>query len=287
MKQSLIDRVLNGLAGLILAILGLGLFVYGLGIFPFTLDMTFIDGPFTFWQHVLLVAIALVLLLLGVRGITAIFRSNKEKGFILQRTEYGDLNISMNAMENMVKKVVDMNDELKVTNTKILHTKEGVIVAVRILLENGVNIPMIVSALQKQTRQYITSCSGVDVKEVRVYVDTSSHGNAHAKGDVQSQVAADADAAEKAGRMVDRLNDAVQKAIQSDAVTAQNQLPEEAKEPLHQRIFRKKEEEQTEEKADESKPETKDKTAEKQAPKTTKNKASAKPDTDPHNKEDA
>jgi len=282
MKRSLTDRVLTGLAGLILAVLGLGLFVYGVGIFPFELNLTFLEGPFTFWQHLLMVLIALVLLLLGIRGVSAIFRSNKEKGFILQRTDYGDLNISMNAMENMVKKVVDANDELKVTHTKISHTKDGVIVSVRILLENGVNIPMVVSALQKQTRQYITSCSGVDVKEVRVYVDTSAHVGSGRKGDAHSEIAADVDAVEKAGRMVDRLNDAVQKAIQSDA--APSQEAGETKEPLHQRIFRKKEEEQTVENAEETKEETIDEAKEEKPPKTKK--AAAKPAADPHDKEE-
>ena len=95
------------------------MFVYGIGIYPFDLNLSFAQDTMGFWQHVLMVGIALVLLLLGLRGVSKIFRSNKEKGFILQRTEYGDLNISMNAMENMVKKCVDMNDELKVTQTKI------------------------------------------------------------------------------------------------------------------------------------------------------------------------
>ena len=286
MKRGLLDRVLTGLAGLILTILGLGLFVYGIGIFPFQLDMAFIEGPFTFLQHLLMAAIALVLLLLGVRGLAAIFQSGKEKGFILQRTEYGDLNISMNAMENMVKKVVDMNDELKVTHTKISHTKDGVIVAVRILLENGVNIPMIVSALQKQTRQYITSCSGVDVKEVRVFVDTTPGSGPKLHVDKGSEIAADVDAAEKAGRMVDRLNDAVQKAIKSDV--SPKQEPEDKKEPLHQRIFRKKEEEQAGEKEEGEKS---DKTAavaeQEKAPEEIQKKAAAKPAGDPHDKEDA
>ncbi len=236
MKQSFWDRLLTGLAGLILVTLGIGLFVFGVGFFPFTLDLSFFDGPFTFWQHVLMVAAALVLLLLGARGVARVFRSNREKGFILQRTEYGDLNISMNAMENMVKKCVDMNDELKVTQTKIHHTREGVIVSIRILLENGVNIPMIVSALQKQTKQYITSCSGVDVKEVRVFVDTHLSAGLRGLGDKPGDIAA----AEKANRMVDRLNDSVQKAIQADAGP---QAEVEKKEPLHQRIFRKREEE--------------------------------------------
>lgn len=278
MNRSLIDRLLAGLAGLILLTLGIGLFVYGVGIFPFQLNLAFFEGPITFWQHVLMVFIALVLLLLGCWGVAKIFRSSREKGFILQRTEFGDLNISMNAMENMVKKCVDMNDALKVTQTKILHTRDGVIVSIRILLENGVNIPMIVGALQKQTKQYITSCSGVDVKEVRVFVDTSNTAGQH-NGEKTTEIAADVDAAEKANRMVDRLNDAVQKAIQSDAAP----LAGDKRDSLHQRIFRKKEEEPVkaeaaEPKAEESVPEDKPK-----APKASKKKANET--TDPHDKE--
>ncbi len=288
MKRTFFDRVLTGLAGLILTLLGIGLFVYGVGIFPFELDTTFLEGPFTFWQHVLLAAIALVLLLLGLRGVAAMFRSNKEKGFILQHTEYGDLNISMNAMENMVKKVVDMNDELKVTSTKISHTKDGVIVSVRVLLENGVNIPMIVSALQRQTRQYITSCSGVEVKEVRVFVDTTAGSGPKLHTEKGNELVADVDAVEKAGRMVDRLNDAVQKAIKSDAAP---KLPEDEKEALHQRIFRKKGEAHEEETAEAAATVTDENTdqaepeKEKQ-PKTTKKKAAAPKTGDPHEKED-
>ncbi|MBE0600840.1 MAG: alkaline shock response membrane anchor protein AmaP, partial [Firmicutes bacterium] len=235
----------------------------------------------------LLAAIALVIFLLGIKGIAAIFRSNKEKGFILQRTEYGDLNISMNAMENMVKKVVDMNDELKVNHTKISHTKDGVIVSVRILLENGVNIPMIVSALQKQTRQYITSCSGVDVKEVRVYVDTTPGSGPELHADKGSEIIADVDAVEKAGRMVDKLNDAVQKAIKADAAP---KLPAEEKESLHQRIFRKKGEAHEEETAQpeaEQPPAAQAEPKEEKAPKAAKKKAAAAKPGDPHDKEDA
>jgi membrane protein implicated in regulation of membrane protease activity len=282
MKRSLIDRLLTGLAGLILAFLGFGLFVYGIGIYPFELNLTFAEGTFTFWQHVLMVAAALVLLLLGVRGVSAVFRSGKEKGFILQRTEYGDLNISMNAMENMVKRCVDMNDELKVTQTKIAHTREGVIVSIRIMLENGVNIPMVVSALQKQTKQYITSCSGVDVKEVRVFVDTSEGMGPKSRGEKASEIAADVDAVEKAGRMVDRLNDAVQKAIQSDAAP---QAEAEKKEPLHQRIFRKNGEEPAQAQPAEEKAEVAAETVKDEAPKAAKKKAA--PKGDPHDKEDA
>jgi uncharacterized alkaline shock family protein YloU len=289
MKRSFVDRLSTGLAGLILAFLGIGLFVYGVGIYPFELNLTFAEGTFTFWQHVLMVVVALILLLLGVLSVSKVFRSNREKGFILQRTEYGDLNISMNAMENMVKKCVDMNDELKVTQTRILHTRDGVIVSIRILLENGVNIPMIVSALQRQTKQYITSCSGVDVKEVRVFVETSANMGLKHGGEKTSEMAADVDAAEKANRMVDRLNDAVQKAIRSDAAPP---VAEEKKEPLHQRIFRRHAEEPEEETAVPAQAEEPAAEAVGTAPDEPnaerKTKAKRKPaaDTDPHAKED-
>jgi uncharacterized alkaline shock family protein YloU len=285
MKQSFLDRLLTGLAGLILAFLGIGLFVYGVGIYPFELNLSFAEGTITFWQHVLMVAAALVLLLLGLRGMSRIFRSNREKGFILQRTEYGDLNISMNAMENMVKKCVDMNDELKVTQTKILHTRDGVTVSIRILLENGVNIPMIVSALQKQTKQYITSTSGIDVKEVKVFVDTSESTGKRQSGEKTSEVPVDLDAAEKAGRMVDRLNDAVQKAIQSDAPP---QPEKEKKEPLHQRIFRKREEEPIEtETAETGEPRTEEPAQEGKTKAAKEAKKKADIAGDPHDEEDA
>jgi uncharacterized alkaline shock family protein YloU len=282
MKHSFSDRLLSGLAGLILVTLGIGLFVYGVGIFPFQLNLAFLDGPFTFWQHVLMVLIALVLLLIGLWGVSKIFRSNKEKGFILQRTEYGDLNISMNAMENMVKKCVDMNDELKVTQTKIAHTRDGVIVSIRILLENGVNIPMIVSALQKQTKQYITSCSGVDVKEVRVFVETSSNMGLKREAEKTSGLAVDVDAADKAGRVVDRLNDAVQKAIQADAAQKPAAVKKEI--PLHQRIFGSREE--APEAAETAQPAAEEPVKEEKVKAAKAAKKKAVTGTDPHDKED-
>ena len=46
---------------------------------------------------------------------------------------------------------------------------------IKITLLSGVNIPLTVNALQKQIKQYITSCSGVDVHKVRVMVETDGH----------------------------------------------------------------------------------------------------------------
>ena len=116
----------------------------------------------------------LLLVMLGLHGVGLLFRRRKDKGFVTQHTEYGDMNISIKALENMVKKCVDAHSELTANSTRIYLVRGGVSMDMKITLASGVNIPLTVNALQKQIKQYITSCSGVDVHEVRVKVETDT-----------------------------------------------------------------------------------------------------------------
>ena len=84
------------------------------------------------------------------------------------------MSISIHAMENLVQKCVDRHEELTAVSNHIENTRDGVVVDLRIGLANGVSIPLVVSTLQKQIKQYITSCSGIDVQEVKVEVETAS-----------------------------------------------------------------------------------------------------------------
>jgi uncharacterized alkaline shock family protein YloU len=240
-KLKLTDRILAALSGLIILLIGLGLLVYGVGIFPFKLDLSFLTQPFVLWQRAVMVAAALLMSILGIHGIAMLFRNGRDHGFIAQHTEYGDLSISMSAMENMVKKCVDSHNELKVSNTRIQHARDGIIVSIRISLGNGVNIPLTVSALQKQIKQYITSCSGVDVKEVRVMVETNNAFSGNVCPAPDGTMAADADAASKAGEVVSSLHEAAQNAMPKEMPPE----PKPEKKPLHQRLFRHEEKPQT------------------------------------------
>lgn len=169
MKLRIWDRILSALTGLILMVLSAGVILDCLGIFSMADKLALIKQGWMRWAAI---AVCAVLILLGLCGVGMLFRRRKDKGFVLQRTEYGDMSISMKALENMVKKCVEAHPELKVSSTKIYRVRNGVSVEIRILLMGGVNIPLAVNALQKQIKQYITSCSGVDVHEVRVKVET-------------------------------------------------------------------------------------------------------------------
>lgn len=170
------DRIWSAVMGILCFALAAALVLYAAGLLPLEqIKAVLTLLPAAGWRRwVVLGACALILVLLGVRGIGMLFRRRKDKGFVIQRTEYGDMSISMKAMENMVKKCVDAHSELTVNHTRIYLVRNGVSVDLKITLASGVNIPLTVNALQKQIKQYITSCSGVDVYEVRVKVETDT-----------------------------------------------------------------------------------------------------------------
>ena len=173
MKMTVWDRILSAISGALITAAGLCLLDIGLG--TSLLGVPWVSSFAVWWQRAVVIVVALLLIALGVHGIVLLFRRRHEKGFIIQHSEYGDMSISMNALESMVHKCVDSHQELKVNATRIQHAHEGIVVDIKITLLSGVNIPLTVNALQKQIKQYITSCSGVDVHKVRVMVETDGH----------------------------------------------------------------------------------------------------------------
>ena len=232
MRIRAVDRILIAIAGLLLAALSVGAILFAVGVWQLQLDTAGIAASFTFWLRALVVVVAAAMLALGGYCLLFLFRRDREKGFFLQHTEYGDLNISMHAMENMVRKCIDMHNELKVSNTRIHRMRDGVIVEMRIFLANGVNIPLTVNALQKQIKHYITSCSGVDVKEVRVMVETNNAAPRENAVPADEAIIADATAAAQAGVVMESLTNGTHLKIDE---------PEsgEEKEAFHQRLFKR------------------------------------------------
>ena len=227
------DRFFAAIAGFILLFLGACVLILGLGIFPFSLDHTvqsLLLGDFEPWQRIVAAGIGLIACALGMHSISLLLRRRRDQGFIMQHTEYGNMSISMHAMETMVKKCADTHEELKIAHTRIHRSREGVVVDMRISLANGVNIPLTINALQRQIKHYITSCSGVDVKEVRVMVEMGNHSSKSAE-----MVTPEMAAAEVCGN------------INTFMETGQQASPENGgeasggKEPLHQRLFKHEE----------------------------------------------
>ena len=172
MKIRILDRILVALAGLLVlagsAALAAQLF--------FQKDVVGFAGKllsnetYRIWLILLLV----VLILLGVYCLLLMFRhrGRKEK-FVMQKTENGELSISLKAMESMVQKCLDPHKELEVQSVRLENQKGGLLIRIRGTVAGGVSIPLTVDALQQQIKQYVTACSGVEVKDIRVRIESS------------------------------------------------------------------------------------------------------------------
>ncbi|MBQ3706260.1 MAG: alkaline shock response membrane anchor protein AmaP [Clostridia bacterium] len=122
----------------------------------------------------ILIGAALILLLLGIYCVLVLFRHRKRKDkFILQKNEGGELAISINALENMVQKCLDQHPELDVQKLYMENRKDGLLIRIRGGAAGGISIPLTVETLQKKIRQYVTACSGVEVKGIRVQIESS------------------------------------------------------------------------------------------------------------------
>ena len=176
MKLRIIDRLLICLCGLALLCAACGLIAdafFGAPVVAALELLVMLGDAGTVIGFVLLCA---ALIALGVYCVSMLWRKSKGKrGFVHQKAENGDIGISLKAIESLVVKCIERHEEISVTHISIAEVRGGLMIKLRVDMASGMNIPLAVGALQKQIRQYVTACSGVDVAEVRVQVDESAN----------------------------------------------------------------------------------------------------------------
>jgi len=168
MKIKIWDRLVLFFGALIVILSGAALIVVGLQITGFMVD------ALPLWARIVCICVGALNVFFGVYllAFPRKFRAGR-RDFVVQRTDNGELRISVKAIEGLVQKCIDMHDEIKVVSTRIRNTRDGVMVDLNIALANNISIPLAVAALQKQIKQYLAASSGIDVTEVRVSVDTA------------------------------------------------------------------------------------------------------------------
>ena len=126
-----------------------------------------------------LIVLAVVLVLFAALLISAVLPVGKKRSsnFAYQQNENGMVRISLKALEALVQRCLNQHAELKVVTSSLYSDEESVRVDVHITLQSDISMPLAISALQKQIKRYLEACSGVTVKEVRVFVDGTTAAN--------------------------------------------------------------------------------------------------------------
>ncbi len=177
MKIRFLDRLLLFVGAFFTALVGVALVLAGLQTGGIEFGGA---GASLRVQGWLIVLFGALLFAFGVylMSLPAKYRTKKED-FVLQQTASGELRISVNAIENLVQKVFMEHQEATLSRLDIQNHRDGVVVDLAVSIADDVSIPLLVGALQKQIKQHLLTAAGVDVKEVRVSVDTAE-GHAQA-----------------------------------------------------------------------------------------------------------
>ncbi len=112
-----------------------------------------------------LLLIALILLILGFR------RSKGPGNAVLKGSEYGEVAISIAAIENMVLRTVQQTQGIKDVSRQVSFTQDGLIISVKIMVMPDVAMPNLTSELQSKIKEYVEEITGITVHEVKVMVE--------------------------------------------------------------------------------------------------------------------
>ena len=166
MKMKLRDRLILFFGALLAGCAGIFLIICGV-------RMMHGEAIPTPWLVISLVLGCLCLLLcITLMGFVRKY-NNSRHAFVIQQTDNGQLRIAVKAIENLVKKCIGMHEEIHANRLTIHHSRHDITVDLSISLADNISIPLAVASLQKQIKQYLVASSGVNVREVRVSVEST------------------------------------------------------------------------------------------------------------------
>lgn len=182
MKRRVSDVIVSILTFVLLLLLAVALLVLGVD----TLDAFVVSGDTLLMQKVAtwaaenpnvagiaLIGMVVLLAVLGEECLRRILprRAAGQRGYVMQKNENGAIGVSIRAIEGLIRTCIDKHEAIAQAEIQVEEFRDGITISLHIIQAAGVNIPLSVGALQKQIKQYVTACTGVDVYRIRVMVE--------------------------------------------------------------------------------------------------------------------
>lgn len=96
---------------------------------------------------------------------------NRKTKYLIQRSEYGEINISSETIVGLVKNVSSKFTGIRNIRTRVDILEGQLYIYLKGEVSPEINITKTTEELQKQTKDHIEMCTGVDVNEIRVEID--------------------------------------------------------------------------------------------------------------------
>lgn len=175
MKKNIFVRLLAALGGIVLWLLALCALAEVFFRIPLTAKVGQLLNAGTPAAVLITLVAAIVLCVLGTCCLMMLSgkRAVARKGFVMQKGENGAIGVSIKSIEGLVQTCVKQHEVVESARISVVERRDGIVILLNIEEAAGVNIPLAVGALQKQIKQYVNTCTGVDVHEVRVMVENT------------------------------------------------------------------------------------------------------------------
>ncbi|UJF31254.1 alkaline shock response membrane anchor protein AmaP [Paenibacillus hexagrammi] len=117
------------------------------------------------------IVISIVLLLISIRFVyISVRRGRAQAPSIDQRTEIGDIRISMETVENLSLKAAGRTKGVKDLKSRVRVNQSGLEIMIRTVVDGESSIPDLTEDMQSNVKRYIEEVTGIPVASVTVYV---------------------------------------------------------------------------------------------------------------------
>lgn len=125
----------------------------------------------------ILAAITILVFLVATKTLFDSFQRDEKVLALVKSTPLGEIQISQNAIENMIRKSLQVINGISNVNPKIKCTSDGVAVLLKVQLMPETNIPDITNEMQTTVKEYLEMHAGISLLEAKVLVEDPAPGN--------------------------------------------------------------------------------------------------------------
>ncbi len=133
-------------------------------VFPAIMDNRWIVGVVC----VLVILLALGLIMAAARG------PRRYRELMIQETEYGRVDISASALEDMIRRASRQIREIREVKPGLRYGRDGVTVNLRLNVNPEADLPVISQSIQGVVQNYLEEKAGIHVRQVQVLIESVS-----------------------------------------------------------------------------------------------------------------
>ncbi|WP_017815281.1 MULTISPECIES: alkaline shock response membrane anchor protein AmaP [Paenibacillus] len=121
--------------------------------------------------YITVIAVAVILFLLSIRFFYVSIRTERgHLNAVHQRTEFGDIQISLETIENMALKAAERTRGVRDVKTRVRVVESGLEIMIRAIVDGEHSIPGLSEEMQKSIQKQIEDITGIPVSSVAVYI---------------------------------------------------------------------------------------------------------------------